>query len=215
MMEELNKHSLAKQIADQISMKIMSGDLKPGDKLVEKDYADEYGISRAPIRDALYLLTAEGLVEKEARKGAVVRTYSFEEIKDILEVRNFLEHLAMERIEERGIDQDYVTRMQDLGTTMREETDVYHYTYYNHQFHLLVVQMSNSKMILDLYHRIGSSLLRVQAIAFSEPGKLAKSKREHDLLTTYLKDNHIQKAKTLLNTHTDDVLKLYEQFHNK
>ncbi|WP_052366436.1 GntR family transcriptional regulator [Geomicrobium sp. JCM 19055] len=45
--EGLNKHSLAKQIADQISMKILSGDLKPGDKLVEKEYADEYGISRA------------------------------------------------------------------------------------------------------------------------------------------------------------------------
>lgn len=150
--EGLNKHSLAKQIADQISMKILSGDLKPGDKLVEKEYADEYGISRAPIRDALYLLTAEGLVEKEARKGAVVRSYSFEEIKDILEVRNFLESLAMERIEENGVDHNFITRMRQLANVMRSEEDVYQYTYYNHQFHLLLIEMSQSKMILDLYH---------------------------------------------------------------
>lgn len=213
--EGLNKHSLAKQIADQISMKILSGDLKPGDKLVEKEYADEYGISRAPIRDALYLLTAEGLVEKEARKGAVVCSYSFEEIKDILEVRNFLESLAMERIEENGVDHNFVTRMRQLANVMRSEEDVYQYTYYNHQFHLLLIEMSQSKMILDLYHRLGSSLLRVQAIAFSESGKLEKSKREHDWLTTYLEANQIREAKTLLNTHTDDVLKLYKQFHGK
>ncbi|GAK00571.1 FCD domain-containing protein [Geomicrobium sp. JCM 19055] len=121
----------------------------------------------------------------------------------------------MERIEENGVDPSFVCRMQQLERVMEKEQDVYQYTYYNHQFHLLLIEMSQSKMILDLYHRLGSSLLRVQAIAFSELGKLEKSKREHNQLTQYLEANQIQEAKQLLTTHTDDVLKLYERFHGK
>src|SRR5699024_7488088 len=91
----VDNNSLSHIIAEKITEQIIRGAIRPGEKIVETVYAEEFGTSRAPVREALYLLTIQGLVERIPRRGAVVKGYSDDEIRNILEIRMFLESLAV------------------------------------------------------------------------------------------------------------------------
>ncbi|UZN00530.1 GntR family transcriptional regulator [Lysinibacillus sp. MHQ-1] len=79
---------------------ILNGELKPGDQIVESSYAEMFNTSRSPIREAIYLLSTEGLIERVPRKGAFIKGYTLTEVQDLLDIRNNLEILAAQRIHE-------------------------------------------------------------------------------------------------------------------
>jgi DNA-binding GntR family transcriptional regulator len=93
--ERLGKRhgSLSKVVADALRRDILIGQRKPGDRLVEDRLSAELGVSRVPIREALRLLAAEGLVEVQPRRGASVAEFSAEVAHDLVEVRSMLEGL--------------------------------------------------------------------------------------------------------------------------
>jgi DNA-binding GntR family transcriptional regulator len=93
--ERLGKRhgSLSKVVADELRRGILTGRRKAGDRLVEDRLSAELGVSRVPIREALRLLAAEGLVEVQPRRGASVAEVSAEVAHDLVEVRAMLEGL--------------------------------------------------------------------------------------------------------------------------
>jgi DNA-binding GntR family transcriptional regulator len=89
------------RVARVLRDQIVVGERAPGSKLVERDLADELGVSRVPVREALRLLVAEGLVTPRPRTWAVVRTFTDEDVGQLLDVRAALEGLAARRAAER------------------------------------------------------------------------------------------------------------------
>jgi DNA-binding GntR family transcriptional regulator len=85
--------SLAEQVARELRQAILTRRRKPGDRLVEDRLSEEMGVSRVPIREALRVLAAEGLVEVQPRRGASVAKVSPEVARDLVEVRATLEGL--------------------------------------------------------------------------------------------------------------------------
>ena len=83
---------------------IISGELAPGDRLVETELAERFDVSRGPIRDALTELERSGLVEMRPRKGSFVRSLSAEDIREIYSLRTALEALALRLAAESGAD---------------------------------------------------------------------------------------------------------------
>lgn len=206
-MNTINTKALSDYIADHITKQIISGELKPGQKLIEHTYATEYGTSRAPVREAIYLLTTEGLVERIPRKGAIVREYKRNEIFDILKIRNMLENMAMERIREHGVNKEIIEKMKELLIEMKEEKDVHAYTQLNHLFHSALIDMSDSGVIKDMYARLGKPLLTIQNFSFSDEGNIEKSVKEHEMIVLGLVDNNIKSVIKVLSYHNDDVVK--------
>ncbi len=88
------------RVARALRDQIVVGERAPGSKLVERDLADELGVSRVPVREALRLLVAEGLVTPRPRTWAVVRTFTDDDVDDLLDVRAALEGLAARRAAE-------------------------------------------------------------------------------------------------------------------
>src|ERR1700677_2474063 len=82
---------LRDKVAEQIRAAILSGHFKPGDRLIEDRLAEEFAVSRNPIREAMRTLASEGLIEVTARRGAVVASLSPQEAEELLEVRATLE----------------------------------------------------------------------------------------------------------------------------
>ncbi|WP_144552497.1 GntR family transcriptional regulator [Bacillus sp. X1(2014)] len=203
---KFTQNALSNHIAEHITDQIIKGELIPGDKLVEHIYAEEYGTSRAPVREAIYLLSIEGLVERIPRKGAVVKEYTVNEIYDLLEIRNMLETMAIERIGRNGIDQADLQKMADILEEMKDKTEVHHYTQLNHSFHMTLVEMSKSETIKTMYSRLGWPLLRIQSLSFSNDGNIEKSVREHQMLIEFLREENIQEAANLLKHHNEDVI---------
>ncbi|OLS36549.1 GntR family transcriptional regulator [Alkalihalophilus pseudofirmus] len=203
---KFSDNSLSTQIAKKITQQIISGELQPGEKLSEYMYADEFGTSRAPVREALYLLTIEGLVERIPRKGALVKGYSPSEIFDLLEIRTMLEELAMKRIKERGVQSISLERMNLLLDKMYKEEDSRAYTHLNHDFHMCLIEMSGSEIISKMYERLEMPLLSIQNMSFSASGNIEKSIKEHKLLLQLLQENQVEVALELLNKHNRDVI---------
>ncbi|HEX7065957.1 MAG TPA: GntR family transcriptional regulator, partial [Bacillales bacterium] len=157
--QPIDNNSLSNIIAERITEQIMTGELQPGEKIVETTYAEQYGTSRAPIREALYLLAIEGLVERVPRKGAVVKGYTNFEMYDLLAIRMMLENLAMKRIAEKGIRLSIIEEMESLIPLMEKVQSHERYAELNHQFHSLIIKMSRSEVVMNMYSRLGLPLL--------------------------------------------------------
>jgi DNA-binding GntR family transcriptional regulator len=89
--EVLRHDSLARSAADWIAAHIISGDIKPGEKLTETGLAERMGISRSPVREALQALSRDGLITVEPRRGARVNTLDAQDAADLYTCRLLLE----------------------------------------------------------------------------------------------------------------------------
>src|ERR1700693_252173 len=86
------EHSpLRDQVVTELRQAILSGRLKPGERLVEGRLTDELGVSRNPVREAIRALASEGLIEVTARRGAAVATMTEQEARETIELRALLE----------------------------------------------------------------------------------------------------------------------------
>lgn len=79
-MGKLDYRTLRENVADEIRMKILNGDMKPGDKIIEQELASEFGISRGPVREALRQLEQEGMVEYSRNVGCSVRHIGMDDV---------------------------------------------------------------------------------------------------------------------------------------
>src|SRR3977135_4493649 len=103
--------SLHDQVVTELRQAILSGQLKPGERLVEGRLADELGVSRNPVREAIRVLASEGLIEVTARRGAAVISMSDEEARETIEVRALLEGQTA-RLAARRRDEDVLRRIE-------------------------------------------------------------------------------------------------------
>ena len=101
---------------------ILKGKLEPGKRLMEIKLADQLGVSRTPVREAIRKLELEGLVIMEARKGAYVSAISLEDIIDTLEVREALETYAIKLASEKGTVKD----MEEIKKINKDFNDGFH-----------------------------------------------------------------------------------------
>ena len=95
----ISKKTIAEQIAEELLIRIFSGYYDQGQRLIEAEIAKELQVSHAPVREALYLLQKDGVVEKVQHKGVSVKTISDQELRDYLETLNFLLDFALTKCE--------------------------------------------------------------------------------------------------------------------
>ncbi len=88
---------LRQQIADALQAAILSGEIKPGEALIETEIAGRLGVSRAPVREALQLLANSGLVETVPYRGTTVRQLSADDVEEVYSMRTVLETFALRR----------------------------------------------------------------------------------------------------------------------
>lgn len=197
---------LANSIAQQLFEQILLGELKPNEKIVETTYAEKFNLSRSPVREAFYLLGTEGIIDRIPRKGAYVREYSEVEIQDLLDVRNQMEYMAAEKIENPSSNEKLLEKMKTITEQMAVCEDIIEYTHLNFAFHSILIEFSGSTIIRDVYDKISLRLMRIQAIHFELSESLAKSISEHQELYEALKVGDMELFKQLLRAHTGGVI---------
>lgn len=171
----------AAHLSDRLREKIMSGDLVPNQRLIEADLAEEFGSSRGNVRIALADLSAEGLVEKVANRGARVRVISLEEAIEITEVRGALESLCARRAAEK-VDSDQVELLRSIGRRMAEavvDGDREAYSVCNSELHSLVIDISGQRTAAETIRRLRGQAVRFQYKLAQQPGRPAESLPQH------------------------------------
>lgn len=211
--EPLLHTSLSHQIAEKITNQIISGELQPGEKIIEANYAKEFGTSRAPIRESLYLLATDGLIERIPRRGAIVKGYSEMEVYDLLELRMMLEGMAMKRLANLEQKQQTIERMEETIKEMDalNSSDDKTYALLNQTFHLYLIEMSGSKIIKDMYTRLSRQLLVLQRMSFLEEAHVRKSIEEHKVILDLIKKGLVEEARVILDLHNKGVINRIEQ----
>lgn len=143
---------LRDKVAEEIRTAILSGQFKPGDRLIEDRLAEEFGVSRNPIREAIRTLASEGLIDVTARRGAVVASLSPQEAEELLEVRATLEG-ANARLAARRRDPVALAQLEAIlarGTEAIAAGRVAELPGLNDAFHAGLAQASHNRVLADL-----------------------------------------------------------------
>jgi DNA-binding GntR family transcriptional regulator len=174
--------SLTRAIADDV----VSGVLRPGDRLDESSLAMRYGVSRTPVREALARLNAMGLVDRQPNRGSVVTTLSDEHLSSMFEAMAELEAICARLSAGRMTG----TERNQLDAVHRDAARLVYvgaeddYARHNVDFHSRLYDGAHSPHLRELVNLTRSRLAPFRRAQFRISGRLAKSWTEHDVIVT-------------------------------
>ena len=137
---------LSEQVKDRLLERIVEGDLEPGSRIVDTRVASEFGISQAPVREALRSLSSLGLVEMRPHRGAWVRKPSRDELVEAVLVRGVLEAFAAEQAAPR-ISEEVLAKLTELRDEMVDlagKGDALAQAHKNAEFHATIIDASGN-----------------------------------------------------------------------
>ncbi len=140
-------------VAEVLRDAILRGELKPGEKLDQSRIAKRLRVSRTPVRNALLILSNEGLVEMAPHLGAVVSEISPEEMEEIYFIRGLLEGIAARLGAERMTD-EHIISLRVILDEMNASTDLDEWLRLNTRFHYLIYEQANRPRLLTLIDSI-------------------------------------------------------------
>ena len=168
-------------VSDVLRQAIKDGVLKPGERLMEIRLAEELGVSRTPIREAIRKLEQEGFVVMVPRRGTYVADISLKDISQVFEIRGALEELAAGLAAER-ITPDELERLERILVEINEymaHDDFDKIVDADVRFHDVLYQASRNQRLVDILHNLREQMLRFRSISMHYPGRLAATWEEH------------------------------------
>jgi DNA-binding GntR family transcriptional regulator len=186
---------------DNIKQAILSGELAPGEPLVETALAEWCGVSRTPIREALTRLEQDGLVTRTDR-GMGVRNRSPEEILDVYETRLVLEATAGRMAAERRTDHELriLRHLLEFGR-QQAPLDTRALVDANQRFHRAVWVASHNESLIDLLERLNLHLGRYPETTLAAPGRWSTAQDEHTRLVDAIEARDAKAAHDIALAH--------------
>ena len=143
------RHNLADEVATHIRTAILAGRLRSGERIDQDAIADELGVSRLPVREALIALDKEGLVNTIPRKGSYVARIDREDIADHYEIFGQVAGLAAARAVAR-LDDAGLAALQELDAAMRRSDNLVEQQRLNHEFHRQINRAAGSQRLASV-----------------------------------------------------------------
>jgi DNA-binding GntR family transcriptional regulator len=162
--DTLFKHrNLPEQLADHIVLLLATGELQPGQRLFENDLCKHLGVSRVPVREALRLLQAQGVVKAEPNRGSFMNRFGSEEANEFLTIRLSVEQIALKRLA-RVVKQDpnVLAPLDDIIQKMRQAhtiKDKLASCQADLAFHRTLIELSGSPVLLPIWNSISRGIL--------------------------------------------------------
>ncbi|MBO5429995.1 MAG: GntR family transcriptional regulator, partial [Peptococcaceae bacterium] len=184
--------------------------LKPGERLMEIQLADEMGVSRTPVREAIRKLELEGLVVMVPRKGAYVAGVSMKDIHEVYEVRAALEMLAVSLAAERITDEELdalerqVLRESEADANA-DEHSLDNIIYIDSSFHDIIYQAAHNQRLVQFVNILQEQLQRFRAASLSRPGRSKTALEEHKQIVEALAERNGELAAKLAKEHIDNA----------
>jgi DNA-binding GntR family transcriptional regulator len=203
----IKRQSLPETLAASLRERILSGEFKEGDPLVQEAIAEEYEVSRMPVREALSVLEASGLVRMRTHKGAIVRYIPTEEIGELFELRALLEceilgraipHMTDDQLED---SQSILTRLEEAYS----RRDVHSWGGLNWEFHRSLYVSAERVQTLSVIQGINVQTDRYIRLLLILTGALADAEQEHREILRLCKARDAKLAVLTLRRHILDA----------
>ncbi|HZP95587.1 MAG TPA: GntR family transcriptional regulator [Candidatus Limnocylindria bacterium] len=157
---------------------IRAGDLKPGQRVIEVDLAERFGVSRTPVRDALQHLIADGLISVGVRRGLVVTELDSSQIVELYALREMLEGFAA-RLAARHAAEAEVDAMREILAREAAQRDPAQLATTNRQFHQAVHRAARNRFLTAALNGLRDALALLRSTTFSVPGRPGTALEEH------------------------------------
>lgn len=203
----------AEEIRHRLAARIISGALAPGTALDETRMAAEFAVSRTPIREALRLLAASGLVDQKPHAQALVAKPDRETLAGMFEVMGYLEALcaelgavAMTAEERRALD-----RLHSSMAPLVRAGDQAGYASANDAFHGAIYDGAHNAYLAEITHATRQRLRPFRLAQFAAPNRLARSHAEHGLIVDAIQQGNRTDAGRLMRDHIAIVEGAYQE----
>jgi len=201
----LSPRALYQDVAELLRQRIFQRELEPGSWIDELKIAEQYGISRTPLREALKVLAAEGLVTMKVRRGAYVTEVSAQDLSDVYHLLSLLESDAAGVVAQRASDAELADlkalhqALEDAAIPGTQNTDAFFAV--NERFHMRLLEIANNRwrdqMVADL--RKVMKLNRHNSLL--KTGRIEESLREHRAILEALLARDARLAQTRMQEH--------------
>lgn len=204
----IERRALHEDLADQLRRAIIHGELQPGAKISEKVLCEQFGVSRTPVREALKILSTEGLVQLMQNRGASVTELTWEDMQHAFPVMGALEALAGElacaNATQAQIDRAKV--LQARMVSMFKRGDRKGYFRINEEIHQLILEASGNTALPRLIRSVSAQVRRARYMANLSRERWAQAIEEHEEILAALEARDAECLGKLLKAHLANKL---------
>ncbi len=197
---------------ERVRTAIVEGEFAPGQRLIEQRIAEQYELSRTPVREAIRRLEAEGLVVSVRHRGAIVREVSLDEVEDLYELRARLESYAAELAAARATPEQRIAladaaaqfarvRSRGTGRSRRRVEFVRELNAANGTLHRLIVEAAHHDRLAAMLRRTVDIPLVFGAFRRFDDAELERSDLFHRLIVDAIVDGDGARASRLMTEH--------------
>ncbi|HIU64629.1 MAG TPA: GntR family transcriptional regulator [Candidatus Avacidaminococcus intestinavium] len=198
---------LRELVCEKIRQAITAGVFKPGERLMEIQLAEEMGVSRTPVREAIRKLELEGFIVMIPRRGTYVADISIKDITEVYEIRTALEILAAGLAAER-ISDDELQEMQrllvEIGKHM-EDDDMEKIVEADTAFHDVLYQASRNERLGNIISNLREQITTLRGRSMHYPGRLRDTLEEHRAIVESIAHRNVDKAQVAAREHMENA----------
>jgi DNA-binding GntR family transcriptional regulator len=200
-------------VVERIRDAILTGELSPGQRLVEAELTERFETTRGTVREALVHLEGLGLVTRERNRGARVRAITLEEAVEVTEARAVLEGLCAAKAA-AGATDDEREELVELGRALTRTVaaeDVVGYSNLVQDIHRLIREIARQDTVADLLERLRYQSVRYHFSIALLPGRLSVGLREHLEVIDAVTRSSPQEAEAVMRDHLTNVIALLRE----
>ncbi|MDF2559355.1 MAG: hypothetical protein K0R99_801 [Microbacterium sp.] len=203
-MRSVSDQNIAEQVTDELRAAIHSGELAPGERLVERKLADRLGVSHIPVREALTRLAEERLITREPRRGARVAQLSAQDLEEISSLRIVLEQFMAIRVQERWND-DSAARLGAIIQAMSDAApgDIDEVLRQDRLFHETLADLAEHRFLDEVSGQLRGRITGFlhAANAALDPAELEEHVRSHQQIVDAIASGDPDRAQAVIAEH--------------
>ncbi|MGG1594135.1 GntR family transcriptional regulator [Terribacillus saccharophilus] len=219
----VQRKTLSYEVYNHLYNKIITLAYKPGQMIYESTIAEELGISRTPVREAIHLLSSEEFLHIIPQKGIRVKYISKKKVQEALQVRKSLEAVAFREAAGRWDESDL--RVNDYKADLRrivlqqrdaaKMQDVIGFYHYDEVFHDKILEICGNQTLGAIVRQVRGHVNRIRYLEFFETREMDRVIHDHEELIALIQHNDRDGAAKRLNQHLDTAARHYGDIMEK
>jgi DNA-binding GntR family transcriptional regulator len=197
------RQSQSERIRDRIRQQILRAELRPGEIVIEPELAQQYGVSKTPVREALQMLTVEGLVTVLPRKGYMVRSLSFHDVREVMDLRLILEP-PLVAAAARNVTPELVAELRGyLQRQFRDDATLEERLAAAREFHLGCVRASRNLRAATLVRMLSDEVDRLHHLMPVVEGHISSAgeREAHEAILAAVASGNAAEAEARMREH--------------
>lgn len=195
-------------VADALRAHIVEGKLRPGAPIVEAALAEQLKVSRAPVREAIQILEADGLIDNLPYKGKRVKPLTTKSVEEVYSVREQFEAFAIRRIIDSRVDVHPLNEHVEAMFAAAQEGDITALIAADAAFHRTIIQLAQHDLLLNLWDHLSLRIRQIMALRNQANADLSEVAANHPPIVQALLDYDLDTALALISQHSRSASEL-------